>query len=131
MTRGTFIYLSVTGVAVIGASSLRCNNRDRSLNKAWRQPQFLSHICDAKTLRVIGNTYKEQFASDATENKLVDLLMTDSAGKTIHQASGSPAITSFLNNKIALDFETGNIVVIKGWVLSATEAQQCALFSLS
>lgn len=28
------------------------------------------------------------------------------------------------------DFETGRTVLVNGWVLSATEARQCALFSL-
>jgi len=28
------------------------------------------------------------------------------------------------------DFEAGNITLVKGWVLSVTEARQCALFSL-
>jgi len=28
------------------------------------------------------------------------------------------------------DFETGRTVLVNGWVLAATEARQCALFSL-
>jgi hypothetical protein len=28
------------------------------------------------------------------------------------------------------DFDTGRTVLVNGWVLSATEARQCALFSL-
>ena len=28
------------------------------------------------------------------------------------------------------DFETGRTVLVNGWVLSVTEARQCALFSL-
>jgi hypothetical protein len=35
-----------------------------------------------------------------------------------------------LENKVENDFKTGKIAVIKGWVLSLTEARQCALFSI-
>ena len=36
-----------------------------------------------------------------------------------------------LEKKIKTDFETGNIVLVDGWVLSISEARQCALFSQS
>jgi hypothetical protein len=35
-----------------------------------------------------------------------------------------------IDHKIKQDFEAGRTVVIKGWVLSQTEALQCALFHL-
>ena len=31
---------------------------------------------------------------------------------------------------VRLDFERGHTVVVDGWILSATEARQCALYSL-
>ena len=38
--------------------------------------------------------------------------------------------TASLERRIKEDYETGNIVTIEGWILSATEGRQCALFSL-
>lgn len=35
-----------------------------------------------------------------------------------------------LETGIRKDFATGQTVIVKGWVLSVTEARQCALFSL-
>jgi|SRR5689334_2242038 len=32
--------------------------------------------------------------------------------------------------RVRYDFETGRTVLVNGWVLSVTEARQCALFSL-
>ena len=35
-----------------------------------------------------------------------------------------------LQNKIRADFVSGELVQVQGWVLSQTEARQCALFSV-
>jgi len=36
-----------------------------------------------------------------------------------------------LNDQVRDDFAAGRTVLVDGWVLSATEARQCALFSLA
>lgn len=131
MRRSTFIYLSIVGSATLSVSSLACNNRNAALNKVLRQPHFLSHICDAKTLKDIGKAYKERFRSEAKENELVDVLLTDSTGRPLSQTAAGPIVSSLLNRKIQQDFEAGRTIVVNGWILSQTEAQQCALFSIS
>jgi len=130
LKRSTFIYYSLVGTAVIAVPSLRCSNRNESL-KALQQPAFLSHICDAKTLDGIGKTYKDEFPKQSSAEQLTQLLLADDSGKVISKNSDHSLITSFLNKKIEEDFQKGRTVVINGWVLSETEAQQCALFSLS
>ncbi len=131
MKRRSFIYLSVAGTLALGVPGIGCRQKNEQLTKLLAQPKFLSHICDEKTLKEIGKAYKEQFPSEHKESKLTDLLMTDDAGKPIAQTSDQAAIDAKMEKKIKEDFEQGEIVVVKGWVLSATEARQCALFSLS
>jgi elongation factor P--beta-lysine ligase len=129
MKRSTFIYYSLIGTAVVAMPSLACNNNDSS--KVLRQPAFLSHICDAKTLREIGQRYKDQFPAQTTQEKLYDQLLTDNNGKVISKNSNNSLIVALLDKKIENDFASGRTVVVNGWILSQTEAQQCALFSLS
>ena len=131
MKRKTFIYLSVVSTVSIGMPSLNCHNRNETLNKSLSQPKFLSHICDAKTLREIGTAYKKQFSSESRKDQLTDLILTDSSGTPPSQTSDLSFIGSLVDQKIKQDFETGQTVVVKGWVLSVTEARQCALFSLA
>ena len=95
------------------------------------QPVFLSHICDAKTLKEIGAAYREKFAGESNEKQLTDLLLTDSSNKIVPVNSEDAFISSLLEQKIKKDFETGRTVIVKGWILSETEARQCALFSLT
>jgi hypothetical protein len=50
--------------------------------------------------------------------------MGKSAGKAANLATT-------LDQQIKNDFITGNMVMVDGWILSVTEARQCALFSLT
>jgi len=129
MKRSAFIYYSLIGTAAVVVPSLRCSNNHNYL-QVLRQPKFLSHICDAATLLYIGKGYLENFPLYNKE-QLVNKLMKENGGKTISKNTGSSLITSLLDKKIKADFESGRTAVIKGWILAETEAQQCALFSLS
>src|SRR4051812_36298298 len=130
MKRRTFIYLSLAGAAGMGVPFVSCRNKNEALNKFLAQPKFLSRICDAKTIREIGKVYKEEFAPEHKKEQLASELLTDNSGKSFAETANQSSISSLLDQKIKQDFETGKTVVVKGWVLSATEAQQCAFFSL-
>ena len=131
MKRKTFIYLSVAGTVAMGLPSVYCRNRNGQLNKALSPPVFLSHICDANTIREIGRAYLDYIPVENKEDKLVDLLLIDETGKSISKSSDLSTINSLENRKIKHDFDTEKTIVVKGWVLSITEARQCALFSLA
>jgi hypothetical protein len=85
-------------------------------------PSDLAGICDKNTLIKLGNTYRIQTGENNREY-LEELLLDDSElrDREIH---------IFLNNKVTEDFDKGNTILIEGWLLSVTEARQCALFSL-
>jgi hypothetical protein len=91
------------------------------------KPEALAQICDLKTLKEIGMAYRAQMVSETDADELATLLMTDSAGNPVSSASDHSFIQSLMSKKIYQDFETGNIVIVKGWILSITEARQCAL----
>ena len=60
----------------------------------------------------------------------MELLLTNDKGKKI-EPDNSEAISELLEQKIQQEFKDGRIVIEDGWVLSETEARQCALFSMS
>jgi hypothetical protein len=128
MKRSAFIYYSLVATGAIAIPSLRCTNNN--YRQVLQQPQFLSGICDAETLRAIGKTYRDKLQLNDRE-QLESKLMRENDGTSISKNTDNSSIISFLDKKIKQDFESGETVVIKGWVLSETEAQQCALFSLS
>ena len=127
MKRRNFVLLSVYAGAAVSIPFTGCSSESAVAGKAWVQPGFLSHICDAKTLRDIGTAYREKVKDESREKELINLLLTD--GNTV--SSPDTVITTSLTKKIEEDFLAGKTVIVKGWVLSQTEARQCALFSLT
>ena len=127
MQRRQFIQLSAMGGTVILFTGMSCNQRHAVSYDILGKPEALAQICDLKTLKEIGMAYQGQTASETDADKLATLLLTDSAGNTVSSASDKSVIQTLLSKKINQDFETGNIVIVKGWILSVTEARQCAL----
>ena len=123
----------ISGVSAIalGIPWVSCRNRTSNLNSALSQPQFLVRICDDKEVFEIGTLYRKQVPNEAGETQLVSLLLTDDAGKSISASTEKSSLDPWLEKRIQSDFEAGRTVIVKGWVLSVTEARQCAIYSLT
>lgn len=130
MKRKTFLLYSAFGAAAIGLSSIQCRSKDSATNKTLGQPLLLSHFCDKKTIRDMGIFYRKRMDAESSEGQLVHLLLRDATGKSIPESTDSAHLQTLLAQKIKEDFQAGNALTLKGWVVSVTEARQCALFSL-
>jgi hypothetical protein len=126
MQRRKFIQVSAIGTTAIAITGISCKGHHPAFYNILDKPGQLSRICDLNTIRDIGMTYRLQAPEESGADKLTDLLSADSAGKTI-SSTDDLFIQNLINQKIKHDFETGNIVIVKGWVLTITEARQCAL----
>ena len=107
MKRRTFIFLTLAGTASLFTAG--CQHETDTLS----HPDFLSRVCDAATIAKIGQAYRTQTPGEAQKDKLIALLGTSIDPQHIRD-----------------EYAKGNTVIVKGWVLSLTEARQCALFSL-
>lgn len=87
-------------------------------------------LCDAPTIQKIGEAYRTKVPAESGKEALTERLLEDSSGNPLSEKTDNTAIHAFLNDKIKQDFEAGRIVTLHGWMLSETEARQCALFSL-
>ena len=127
MRRETFIRLSVFSAAALALPSLEgCT--EKLLNKAVTQPPFLSHLFDAKTIRAAGQSYLKQTPDENKKSRLVNLLLDN---VTFNESADAADVRSYFDKKIQQDFAEGKTVFADGWVLSVTEARQCALFDLT
>lgn len=102
MKRRKFICLSAATAAAISLPMAGCNT-------AANEPEMLSALTNEKTLREIGLAYLQQNPAENNEG-------------TLRKLTG--------NANPQQDFINGNIIVIRGWVISLTEARQCALLTL-
>lgn len=137
MKRRKFILLASVGAVAIAVPVAMRRRRHHSLAVPLGQPDFLGHICDEATVREIGNAYCARNPDEREEDKLVSLLIATSDGDA-HRAKNpakstidSTRVLRQLDGAIRDDYAAGRVVTLKGWVLSVTEARQCALYSLS
>ena len=115
--------IGIAGVSVLTVSgAIYYKTRHIKYDELIIEPQLLSHIWDTGTITSIGNSYISQAPKENSENDLARALIED--------ISGSPEeMAKSLTEKVAYDFENGDIVMIDGWILSRTEARQCGLLS--
>lgn len=123
MTRRTFLLLTTTGIVGTALPTLTGCRNPVEYPSSVSQPQSIPQIRDSAQIDALGKAYLKKAPSEKDKRTLVRRLLTDAP-------SDSAAIPSFLEQKISQDFETGDTVMVNGWVLSRTEARQCALFSL-
>ena len=127
MQRRKFIQVSAVGTTVIVITGISCKGRHPAFYNVLDKPVKLSGICDLNTIRNIGMNYRLQTPAESEADKLAELLSMDSAGNKISSSTDDLFIQNLINQKIKNDFETDNTVIVNGWVLTVTEARQCAL----
>ncbi len=120
MKRRKFLLLSLPGLAISLVAVWLY--KIKTSVKRDLTPSDLAGICDKNTLLKIGNAYRIKTGENNREY-LEELLLDDSELR-------DSELRIFLNNKVTEDFDKGNTILIEGWLLSVTEARQCALFSL-
>ncbi len=121
MKRRSFIRIStiVSTTVLFPYSFMNCSD-DSSLLEILATPQGLLKIMSKDAIHKIGENYKKKHPTEAKKNVLIRLLSTNKKQDTL-----------VLEEMIAKDFTTRNIVIIDGWVLAQTEARQCALYTLT
>ncbi len=123
MKRRDFV-LTVGGLGVASLSAYYLFYvRDVKYDPALASPQSLSTIWDRNTIELIGKQYRSDVPAENRERSLVRLLTADAS---TGQGIADPLYETTIN-----DFKTGKTVLVDGWILSQTEARQCALASIA
>ena len=123
LDRRRFLHLSALGaVAAIVDSS--CSGSNDAADPAVARPQLLSML-GPDEVRTLGAHYRAATPSENTADALRSALSRGSGFRIPFSRGAS------LDDRIRDDFASGRIAVVDGWILSVTEARQCALFSLT
>ena len=116
MKRRSFVVSMANGLTLLSISPilLQCTVPDYDPHIA--NPLLLKYIWDPETIMEIGQVFIEMNPDINSERALVKtLLMKFNTDTTFEK-------------EIMDDFSAEQFVQLKGWILSETEAQQCALF---
>jgi hypothetical protein len=123
LDRRRFLQLTAAGM-VASLTDSACTRGTGEDAQALAQPALLEML-GAEGAREIGTQYR---ATVPKENTAAALRAAISSSQ--HQKF--PWIwRRSIEERIRDDFAAGRTVVVSGWVLSETEARQCALYSLS
>ena len=122
-------FLDVTATSAL-AAGLPASGRATSANAAFDpralgQPDLLSML-GPEAVREIGVRYRELVPAENQMQALHAAILAGRPWSSRVPWIARPAIVEM----VAADFAAGRTIVVQGWVLSATEARQCALRSL-
>ena len=127
MHRRTFIKISGITTAISLTPWLSsCTSEPKEILST---PATLETFCNHEELLMIGKAYCDMHPDECNQPSLEKLLLNDGAGKSF-EATDPSLLGQFLHQKITDEFKRGDLAIVKGWVLSRTEARQIALYSL-
>jgi hypothetical protein len=130
MKRKKFLLISAVAVTAAALPVVRYSCRDNETGDRLEYPLVLNQFCESQEILAIGIHYRRLVPAEDNKERLTALLLTDDAGNRISSTPGT-AISHWLKQKISRDFMERNTIIANGWVISVTEARQCALYSMS
>ena len=122
MNRKKFMVVSGLGLAALSLPVACQFSRKREQLAVLARPAGLSRVCDTATLVAVGAQYRKKRAEENDEDLLFELLLPETAAPP-------DSLAQMLLDRIRADYENNDTLILDGWVLSRTEARQCALFS--
>jgi hypothetical protein len=130
MKRRAFIAAAAAATVVIAVPAIITSTRHKGRKDPLNIPNVLSNFCDENEITEIGKGYRLLVPMENEKEKLTKLLLANKIGKINRNLSNSE-IDEVLENKIKEEFSAYKTIVVSGWVITPTEARQCALFSLN
>ena len=125
MDRRHFITRAAAGTLALGLPGAAWQTGPSAELDTLARPALLDMLGDRR-VRDLGVHYREMYPTEYD----ADILSAAILGSDTPARVGTPTLHSYLEAMIRDDFAAGRTVLLKGWVLSVTEARQCALFSL-
>jgi len=130
MKRKSFIITLLLSLVGLSTFSLIQWFRNSSNDNHLAQPKFLSLLCDRNTIQMLGRAYLKLRPDETRDDVLLSDLLPGESHRVFLKKLDMTEAESQIEKRIKHDFDTDNIVVVQGWVLSITEARQCAFFSM-
>lgn len=122
MKRSEFLRVTTLTSTLIFFSPISSCDNNQKLNQPAALPLTLAHLISSENISKIGNIYRGLYIGE-NQSYLEGILINN-------RNLSNEEIIHFIQDKINEDYLNNEVVIIDGWVISRTEAQQCALYSL-
>ncbi len=124
MKRRSFVH-KVVSTGILSVVPAQWFTSFNSHTHAFTHPELLSILDDPQTVIDIGQAYLTKHPNDQSKQSLL---------ACIDQKLGFVrigALKTSIAKQVKADFAQGHTIQLNGWILSQTEAQQCALYNLA
>src|SRR5947209_10503785 len=118
-------FLRLAGVTAAATAAAGCRDEPSTDPRALARPELLASL-GAGPVRAIGARYRAMQAGERGAEALRRAILASRPLSERLFGATNPSLATLVRE----DFEQGRTVVVDGWILSVTEARQCALFSL-
>ena len=131
MKRREFIGIAAVGAAGVVVVPMPVHGQS-SAAATLAHPRLLAILRNEHLVAELGRRYRALVPSENAELVLTRMIQSDlvGAGGDLANDTASQSIQARVDRRIQADFDHGRTVTLQGWILSQTEARQCALFSL-
>ena len=126
MKRRTFIISSAALIISAPFASYLLFSEDKL--SILKKPETLIHICNNEELFKIGRQYLSSNPLENSKDLLIDKLLSSTNS---FKKNNMESILNYILKKIEHDFKNMEFITIQGWVISITEARQCALLAVT
>jgi len=123
MQRRRFITMAALGAAAAAWPSSASSVTPVAAH-ALASPHLLVVLGDEAVVRDLGLRYLQLVPSENDPDILARAIMPGPL------PSPADDLNALVDSQVAQDFSDGRTVTVHGWILSVTEARQCALFAL-
>ena len=123
MDRRSFVYLA--GAATLGIATASCAAGAGYDERSLARPELLAVLGDGP-VRAIGARYRALTTAERDVEALRAAILRSRPMTARLFGTSTPDVADLVRD----DFAHGRTVVVDGWILSVTEARQCALYSL-
>jgi len=125
MKRRNFIGLSSLLTAGLMIPLTSCGSNDSDVEFLLSRPLMLSNFLDEDGILKIGTEYIKLNSVENSADVLQEALVNSfDINKDMNNLYG------IIDLQIEKDFTEHDLLLLNGWVISRTEARQCALFTL-
>ena len=126
MKRRHFLQTTATGSLAMGLSAFRwlAAPTPTPYQYALAHPGLLTLFDDAHQVQTLGLEYRDRF-QDENDARVLQAHVSD----RIEFTEDQDMLQSRIEQQVRSDFAQGQTVQLQGWILSITEARQCALYS--
>jgi len=129
MERRSFILLTTATVITFYLPLTSCKKQSK-LENILADPYSLLLIMNSNSINEIGMEYINQLPNEGEKEILVNFLLHNEIHNKESQSFSIIRIQNMLKLKIKNDYKNNSTITLGGWVISKTEARQCALSSI-